>query len=95
MYLTVVQKAFTLIFYLPDKVLRWIGGNPESIGSESAQWGDEHVKGKVGDAAKETHNAQGQMSKQNAAHAQIGVGSAKDKLGKGKGAQGAEASGGS
>ena len=95
MYLTVVQKAFTLIFYLPDKVLRWIGGNPESIGSESAQWGDEHVKGKVGDAAKETHNAQGQMSKQNAAHAQKGVGSAKDKLGKGKGAQGAEASGGS
>lgn len=63
-YLTIVQKAFTLIAYLPDKVLRWIGGNPESLGTEAAQWGDENVKGKLGEAAKGTQDAQGQMGKQ-------------------------------
>ncbi len=74
MYITVVQKAFTLISYLPDKVLRWIGGSPESLGGESAQWGDEMVKGKVSDAAKGTQDAQGQINKQMGAHAQKAVG---------------------
>ncbi|MDI1351208.1 MAG: hypothetical protein PSV35_00315, partial [bacterium] len=63
MYLVIVQKAFTLISYLPDKVLRWIGGSPESLGQESSQWGDE-VKQKSGEAAKGTQDAQGQISKQ-------------------------------
>ncbi|CAM3591647.1 hypothetical protein [Legionella longbeachae] len=62
MYLTVIQKSFTLITYLPDKVLRWIGGTPESIGQESTQWGEE-VKGKTQEAGKETQQAQGQMEK--------------------------------
>ncbi|WP_133130947.1 type IVB secretion system protein DotA [Legionella yabuuchiae] len=57
MYLTIVQRSFTLITYLPDKVLRWIGGAPETIGSEAAQWGEE-AKGKVEGAAKETSGAQ-------------------------------------
>lgn len=68
-YLTIVQKSFTMIAYLPDKVLRWIGGSPESLGSEAAQWGDENVKGKLGEAAKATQDAQGQMGKQLAAGA--------------------------
>lgn len=38
LYLTIIQKTFTLIFLLPDKVLRWIGGHPETIGSETQQW---------------------------------------------------------
>ena len=38
LYTTIIQKAFTLIFILPDKILRWIGGHPESYGSETQQW---------------------------------------------------------
>lgn len=41
MYITVVQKSFNLIADLPDKVLRWIGGSPESRGGESAEWAGE------------------------------------------------------
>lgn len=80
MYITVVQKAFTLIAYLPDKVLRWIGGSPESLGTESAQWGDEMVKGKLGDAAKETGSAQGKMGEQLGGHLGKGIDIAKGKL---------------
>ncbi|HAT1773659.1 TPA: DotA/TraY family protein, partial [Legionella pneumophila] len=57
MYLIIVQKAFTLIAHLPDKVLRWIGGSPESFGQETMQWGEE-AKGKVQDAGKETYGAE-------------------------------------
>lgn len=38
LYTTIIQKAFTLIFILPDKILRWIGGHPESYGGETQQW---------------------------------------------------------
>lgn len=63
LYLTVVQKSFTLISSLPDKVLRWIGGSPESIGGESAQWtGD--VEKKAGEGGGAASSAQGQMTKQ-------------------------------
>ncbi|HHL3493647.1 TPA: type IVB secretion system protein DotA [Legionella pneumophila] len=57
MYLIIVQKAFTLIAHLPDKVLRWIGGSPESFGQETMQWGEE-AKGKVQEAGKETYGAE-------------------------------------
>lgn len=60
-YLVIVQQAFTLISLLPDKVLRWIGGTPESIGQESAKWGEE-AKGKISEAGKGTQDAQGQLS---------------------------------
>lgn len=80
-YLTIVQNAFNLISILPDKVLRWIGGSPESIGSESARWGDE-VKSKIGDAGKGTQDAQGQMGKQLGGYGQKGIAKAKDALGK-------------
>lgn len=74
MYLVIVQKAFTLISLLPDKVLRWIGGTPESIGQESSQWGEE-VKSKSGEAAKATGDAQGQMGNKLGAYGQKAIGS--------------------
>ncbi len=80
MYLTVVQKAFTLISVLPDKVLRWIGGQQESYGAETAQWGQE-VQGKVGEAGKETDKGMGQLSKQMEGYAGKGMASAKKALG--------------
>lgn len=60
MYLIIVQKSFTLISYLPDKVMRWIGGTPESLGQEAAGWGEE-LKSGLGKAAEETRGAQGQI----------------------------------
>jgi defect in organelle trafficking protein DotA len=41
LYITLVQKSFTLIFSLPDKVLRWIGAQQESFGQEMQHWADE------------------------------------------------------
>jgi defect in organelle trafficking protein DotA len=87
MYLTVVQKAFTLIVVLPDKVLRWIGGQQESAGQETAQW-SEDAKGKVESGAKATTGAAQQMDKQMS-------GFAMDKIKKVQGpGAGASASGG-
>ena len=63
LYITVVQKSFTLISTLPDKVLRWIGGQPESAGGESAQWAED-TKKQVTDAGAKTEKAQGQMGKE-------------------------------
>lgn len=57
MYLIIVQKAFTLIAHLPDKVLRWIGGSPESFGQETMQWGEE-AKGRVEKAGEATYGAE-------------------------------------
>lgn len=37
-YLTIIQKTFTLIYLLPDKILRWIGGHPETLGTETQSW---------------------------------------------------------
>lgn len=85
MYLTLVQKSFSLISYLPDKVLRWIGGSPESLGAESSQWGDENVKGNLKGAGDQTASASGQMGKQLGSVAQQGVGGAASQLGKGMG----------
>jgi len=63
MYLTIVEKAFSLITALPDKILRWIGGHPESYGQETAQW-TEQGKSKIGDAGKETQAGQTQIQRQ-------------------------------
>lgn len=63
LYLTVVQKSFNLIAQLPDKVLRWIGGQPESYGQEVSDWGREsqdHMK----QAGKDTGAGQAQIDKQ-------------------------------
>jgi len=61
LYLTIVQKAFSLIYILPDGILRWIGGQAEHIGGESAQWGQE-VKQKVAEMGESTAGALGDNS---------------------------------
>jgi defect-in-organelle-trafficking protein DotA len=75
-YLIIVQRSFTLITLLPDKVLRWIGGQPESAGQEAAQWGDE-AKQKVTDSGDKTAGAEAAMNKQLQGYAQKGIASAK------------------
>ena len=82
MYVTVVQKAFGLITYLPDKVLRWIGGQPESVGQEAAGWAEEGKKA-VGDAGGGTMKAAGQMDQQATGMAMKGMKSLSD-IGGGK-----------
>lgn len=84
LYLTVVTKAFTLIAVLPDKVLRWIGGQAETAGSDASQWGEE-AKGKVGEAGKETLAGQKAMDKKM-------VGGISDQLAQAKNSGGGDAS---
>lgn len=62
MYMTIVEKAFTLIAVLPDKVLRWIGGQPESHGQDAAQWMAD-TKGKVEKGGEKSGDAMGQVGK--------------------------------
>jgi defect-in-organelle-trafficking protein DotA len=52
--------------------LRWIGGQPESAGSESAQWAEE-TKKQVSDAGAKTEKAQGQMGKEMGGKAMQGI----------------------
>jgi len=63
MYMTIVQKSFTLIAILPDKVLRWIGGQAEQTGQEASQWTEES-KSQLKEAVEPTKGAGGQMAKQ-------------------------------
>lgn len=78
-YLTLVQKSFTLISSLPDKVLRWIGGQQESYGSESAQWAEEGKK-QVQEAGSKSQQAQSQIDKKATGAAMKGMGAAKSAL---------------
>lgn len=84
LYVTVVTKAFTLISILPDKVLRWIGGSPESYGQDTAQWGEE-TKGKVDKAGETAQAAQMQEQKQLGAEASKLAGKAQEALSEGGG----------
>ncbi len=55
LYISIVQQAFQLIYYLPDKVLRWIGGAQDQLGSGAVQGMTREVKSKAdegGQAAK-------------------------------------------
>ena len=81
-YLTVVEKCFSLIYLLPDQVLRWIGGSPESWGKETAQW-SEATKKEVEGSSKETAKA-----------AQKTVEGAANYIGLGKSAKGDDSKGG-
>lgn len=87
MYLILVQKAFTLIAYLPDKVLRWVGGNPESLGQESQQWGEE-IKQQGKEAGKSTKDTQDQMSRQAGGKAMGVLDKVGGKIGKAMGGSG-------
>lgn len=92
MYLVMVQRAFTLITYLPDKVLRWIGGSPESLGQEASQWGEEAKSG-IKEAGGKTADAQGQMGKELGGYAQKGISGAKGSAQSSGGSVGAEGGG--
>tara|TARA_R110002126_G_scaffold110918_1_gene248451 strand:- start:171600 stop:175211 length:3612 start_codon:yes stop_codon:yes gene_type:complete len=61
-YLTLVEKSFSLIAVLPDKVLRWVGGQAEGVGQEASQWTSE-AKQQVGKAADATDKASGAIQK--------------------------------
>lgn len=93
MYLIVVQKSFTLISYLPDKVLRWIGGSPESIGEQTAGWGDE-LKSVGKEAGTATQGAQAQIDKQIGGYAQKAVGSIGGGMGDSMGGEGSASASG-
>ena len=67
-----VQKSFTLISAIPDKVLRWIGGQPDSAGQEAAQWAEESKK-QVETAGTATSKAQSQISKDLGGKAMKGI----------------------
>ncbi|MGC1182143.1 type IVB secretion system protein DotA [Legionella sp.] len=92
MYLIMVQKSFTLISVLPDKVLRWIGGSPESTGQEAAQWAGE-VKDQQKAGIDATQGAQGQMDKQLGGYGMKAVGAVKGALGNTGGGGNLQASG--
>jgi defect-in-organelle-trafficking protein DotA len=53
LYLTVVQKSFSLIHNIPDKILRYMGSQGESFGQETAQWAED-TRGQVKEAGQET-----------------------------------------
>lgn len=55
-YVTLVEKSFSLIHILPDNMSRWMGGQAESHGKEAAQWA-EQAKQQITEASKETGNA--------------------------------------
>lgn len=70
MYVTLTQKAFTLIHNVPDKVMRWIGGTQESYGQDTSAWTEE-TKGAVekggqasASALKDTSNEPGKALKE-------------------------------
>ena len=75
------------------KILRWIGGQPESYGSDAAQWGEE-TKGKISEAGKDTISAQGQMSKNITGKVTEAVSKAKGGKGGGAGGKGSGGGGG-
>ena len=62
LYLTLAQKAFDLIFTLPDHIMTWIGGPASQVGEKTAQWGEE-TKGKVTEGGKETMTGMAQSAK--------------------------------
>ncbi len=92
-YLTVVQKAFNLIYILPDQVLRWIGAQPEHSGSDSAAWvGD--IKGQVEKGGTESDKGQSGINEKTFGKATGMVQDVLDKKGGGSTSVGASGSGG-
>lgn len=81
-YLLMVQKSFTLIANLPDRVLRWLGSQAESYGGETTQWGEE-AKQRVDKGGEAAAQDQSQMQKQVAGYTEKAITAAKDKLSSG------------
>lgn len=84
-YLTVVEKSFTPIYMLPDQVSRWMGGQPEQHGKETAQWMDA-TKEQVKKGGEETGKAAREVNEQI-----LQAGAAKGGKGGGKGKGGVTA----
>ena len=78
-YLTLVEKSFSLIAVLPDKVLRWVGGQPESIGEQASQW-TQDTKGKIDKAAGDVDRSMGAIQKGLAQEAMGGAKKVTDKV---------------
>lgn len=81
-YLTVVEKAFTPIYLLPDQVSRWMGGQPEQFGKETAQW-SEATKEQVKKGGEETGKAAREVNEQLAQAAAKKMGGSKGNKPKG------------
>jgi defect-in-organelle-trafficking protein DotA len=63
MYVAVVQKSFTLIYMLPDKILRWLsGGQQESLGEGVAGGMQKEVKDEVAKGEKATDSGLQQLN---------------------------------
>lgn len=95
LYVAVVQKAFSLIYYLPDKVLRWLsGGVTEQLGEGAAQGMQQEVKSKTDSAGQQSSGAMAKFAGEGAKRAGAGM---KEQLKKekGKGDSGSIGGGGS
>lgn len=78
--MVVVQKAFALIYMLPDKILRWLsGGTQASFGEEAAGMVSE-VKGTVSKGAEGAAQGVGQFAGKTLEGAHAGAKAAKDAL---------------
>jgi hypothetical protein len=83
---TALNKCFSLIYHVPDRVLTWIGGHHATYGEEQALGG---VKGGVESGASRVSGATGEQQKATEAHGK----SAQQRAEKTKDAQDAEVKG--
>ena len=79
MYVTVVEKCFSLIHIIPDKTLRWIGGQQESYGQDTTQWSEE-TKARIKEGEKATAKAMDQTNEGISQTMEAGAQWAKKKL---------------
>lgn len=86
----IVNKSFELIHYLPDKILRWIGGGGEALG-QTAMSGLKDVKAQHEKGAKASSGA---VAKFNSAMMQKTLGAAKSAGSEESGESGGEAAAG-
>jgi len=71
-YVTLTQKAFSLIHNVPDKVMRWVGGTQESYGQDTSQWTEE-TKGAISEAGKKAWQGIGDAAGRPAAGIEAGI----------------------
>ncbi|HJN37796.1 MAG TPA: DotA/TraY family protein [Gammaproteobacteria bacterium] len=55
--MAILEQVFSLIYQIPDRILRWIGGPQEGAGAAGQML--QQVKGKVSDTASQTGSAAG------------------------------------
>ncbi len=63
MYMAIVQQAFEMIHYLPDKILRWLsGGQVDPLGDSAVKSMLSDVKSRVDEAGSTASGAMGKVS---------------------------------